>query len=274
MSHSWRDSKLRLSGAYSRPQKISLCTVVKNRLPHLQQTLIKNLTDNLDYPHLEIVILNYNCPNPDTETWVKSTLGPHIRTGKVNYYLYPDTQTYKGAHAKNLAFRLAKGDILCNVDADNFVGKGFASFISAHLDDGSSYLAGPRDGRGLAGRIALRKEHFELVGGYDERIEDWGGDDHEFRSRLDRIPLTFRPVYQSRHLHAIQHSDELRMTYSGHDDKWSSASVNTRILEDNLNRHIVNPNGQHFGVGRVKHNFEQWIEIDPMAAHADMTSEL
>ena len=199
---------------------------MKNRLEHLQRTVIKNIEDTMDYPFLEFVILNYNCPNPDTENWVRTELSGYFNTGRVSYYYLPETNTYKYAHAKNLAFRLAKGNILCNVDADNFVGKGFADFLSAQLNDGQSYVAGPRDGRGLGGRIALKREHFEQCGGYDEHIIDWGGDDYELRCRLDRLPLQRRQIHRPQHLKSIQHSDELRTLYSDYDDKWTTAEIN------------------------------------------------
>ena len=255
------DLQLRLNGAYRNKQSVSFCTGVKNRLEHLQQTVLKNLEDNQHYPLLEIVILNYNCPDPNTEKWVKSELAEFIKSGRVSYYRLPDITTYKFAHAKNLAFNLAKGDILCNVDADNFVGQGFANYVSAQLSDGNSYIAGPRDGRGLGGRVAIKREHFELTGGYDERIIDWGGDDVEFTSRLDRLGLKRRQVHNERFLGSIKHSDDLRTLYSEYRDKWLTAELSTQYMEQNQADLILKPNGHSYGHGTVQRNFSEWVTV-------------
>lgn len=257
----WHDAFLHLSGAYRTERSVSFCTGVKDRLEHLQETVIKNLEDNKDYPSLEIVILNYDCPNPKTERWIKSSLHEHIQSGRVNYYYYPDAPNYEMSHAKNLAHRLAKGDILCNLDADNFTGPGFARFISAQLNDGHSYLTGPRDGRGLGGRIALLRQHFKLTGGYDERFTDWGSEDSEFISRLNQLELNCRHIFRSQHLNSIQHSDELRMRYSKFDDKWESNEASMALSEANQSEKLLNPNGISFGTGHVQHNFRKWITV-------------
>lgn len=248
-----------MAGAYRHKPAVSLCTGMKDRLPHLQKTVLENLENNRDYPYFELVLLNNNCPNPDTENWVRRELSEHIASGRVSYYHYSDTDTYKFAHAKNLAYRLAKGDILCNVDADNFTGPGFAAYIAAHLQDGHSFVTGPRDGRGLAGRMAIRREHYELSGGYDERIVDWEGDDFEFTSRLERLGLKRRTIHRERFLRSIRHDDSLRTRYSAIKDKWASAEANTQYRLNIQSSATINPNGTTGGRGRVRRNFGDWV---------------
>lgn len=256
-----RELLLRMNGSYTKKQSVSFCTPVKNRLEHLQQTVLANLEDNKHYPNLEIVILNYACSNPETERWVKKHLARFIESGRVNYYFYPDTKTFDYSHAKNLAHRLATGEIICNVDADNFTGPGFAEFCSAQLADKHSFLSGPRDGRGLGGRIALRREHFYQTGGYDERIVDWGGCDYELTLRLGRLALKNRPILIERYLEAISHSDELRTHYSAFNDKWETSGHIESILNENEKHQVLNPNRLNFGCGRVQKNFRQWITV-------------
>lgn len=73
-----RDLYLKMAGAYRHKPAVSLCTGMKDRLPHLQKTVLENLENNRDYPYFELVLLNYNCPNPGTENWVRRELSEHI----------------------------------------------------------------------------------------------------------------------------------------------------------------------------------------------------
>ncbi len=165
---------LRLSGAYESKTFVSFCTSVKDRFDHLEETFLRNIEDNDTYPNCEFVLLNYNCPDPRTDKWAKIMLKPYIDSGRVNYYYFPKTMYYSQSHSKNLAVRLSKGDVVCNIDADNFTGPSFSSYVSAMLSRGEIFLCGPSDGRGLAGRICLLKKDWLAVGGYDERFIGWG----------------------------------------------------------------------------------------------------
>lgn len=79
--------KLKFSGAYNTNLKISLCTSVKDRFEHLQTTFLRNIEDNASYPNCEFVLLNYNCPDPRTERWVKNHLQPFSLLGLTQKYI-------------------------------------------------------------------------------------------------------------------------------------------------------------------------------------------
>ena len=248
--------------SYREKRHISLCTSVKDRLEHLQQTFIKNIKDNDDYPFCEFVLLNYNCPDPDTVDWVKSELMTYVKSGVVSYYFFPDIPTFDRSHARNLAFRLSKGDIICNIDADNYVGQGFISYVSAMFDTEKSFLCGPRDGRSLGGRICVTRKDFEAVGGFDERIKSYGPEDLDLTKRLSLSGLQKRIIQNEKFCHVIQHSDELRTKYHGEDQSISSKhDLYFDIMNKNLSERNINPNGLIYGKGRVQRNFSEWIEI-------------
>ncbi|HEX6426988.1 MAG TPA: glycosyltransferase, partial [Niastella sp.] len=111
------------------PAKISFCIVCMNRLHHLQQTFLRNIHDNDDYPNLEIVLLDYNSQD-GMELWVNENLREFIAAGRVTYYKTFEPQVFSHSHSKNLAFRLASGDIVCNINADHFTGKGFGHYVN------------------------------------------------------------------------------------------------------------------------------------------------
>ncbi len=66
--------------------KISICTTCMDRLAQLKETYIKNIEDNINYPNLEFVLLNYNSKD-DLDTWAISDLKPYIDKGIVNYLI-------------------------------------------------------------------------------------------------------------------------------------------------------------------------------------------
>lgn len=109
--------------------KISFCTTCMNRLSYLKQTLPQNLADNMDYDNLEYILLDYNSSD-GLEEYIKSTYAEALNIGKLVYFKIDFVEFYDWAHSRNLAVSLASGDIICNIDADNFTGAGFAAYVN------------------------------------------------------------------------------------------------------------------------------------------------
>lgn len=155
------------------------------RLFHLQQTLPANLF-NTEGCNREFIILDYNSRDGLRE-WAK-TLTPWIETGVIRYYRTVIPEHFCAAHAKNIAHKQATGDILCNLDADNFVLPGFCEYLTELFHRPNILFNSPSiDAKGHAGccgKIAVRAEHFYNVNGYDESQKmGWGWDDVNFRYR-------------------------------------------------------------------------------------------
>ena len=72
--------------------KISVCTTVMGRLKDLQETLPKNIEDNLDYPNVEHVILDYNSQD-GLEDWIKANYMQEIDDGRMLYARTDQPQT-------------------------------------------------------------------------------------------------------------------------------------------------------------------------------------
>ena len=166
------------------------------RLHHLSVTLSRNLQDNLRYPDLEFVILDYNSPDGLRE-WIHETLGAEIQSGRIKYVRTDQPERFHMARAKNMAHRAASGEILCNLDADNFTGPDFAFFIDTAMRShtnriGSSLGLGPWKGTG--GRIFIHREAFERLGGYDESYVGWGHDDADFVDRARLAGMDVLPI--------------------------------------------------------------------------------
>ena len=195
---------------------LSFCTVSMNRLNHFSQTILRNLEDNADYSELEFVLLDYNSSD-GLENWVMENLQRYISSGRLIYYRTVEPRYFHRSHARNLAFRLASGEIVCNVDADNFTGKGFASNINKHFHKNqNSFLAVDFTNREINkrdtyGRIACMKKDFIEIRGFDEKMDGYGYEDIDFCSRLKRKGLREFFIDDEQFLKIIKHSDDERV---------------------------------------------------------------
>jgi cellulose synthase/poly-beta-1,6-N-acetylglucosamine synthase-like glycosyltransferase len=115
-----------LPNQYSR-KKIAFCITCMNRLSHLQETLIENIEDNLLISDVEFILLDYNSSD-GLENWVKS-LTKYLDNGILTFYRTDTPIVYHRSHSRNMAIRLSEADIVCNLDADNFLGKNFANTV-------------------------------------------------------------------------------------------------------------------------------------------------
>jgi hypothetical protein len=82
------------------------------------------------------------------------------------------------AHSRNVAFLGATGQIVSNLDADNFTGHGFASYLNRLANLRSRRAIFAKGKRRNHGRVGMFKDEFIALGGYDEDLQGYGGDDH------------------------------------------------------------------------------------------------
>lgn len=166
---------------------MSLCTVCMNRLDSLRQTLPANL-DSDHAEKCEFILVDYNSTD-GLEEWVRSEMMPYIKTGRLRYFrlVEPMPLYFSHSHSRNTAFRLAKSDIVCNVNADYFLEPEFFVTIPMHMetDDRKAIILSYSDAESdNFGRICLRKDDFFNIGGYDERFISHGYEDIDLCSRL------------------------------------------------------------------------------------------
>jgi Sulfotransferase domain len=247
--------------------KIAFCTTCRGRLPHLQRTLRQNMADN---PRSLFVVLDYNSQDGLRE-WLREQFAREMHFGRLAVYSYPAADRFRMAHAKNMAHRcgmLEGADVLVNLDADNFTGRGFTEsfedYIERHLsDEPDSFLwAQTVPGmvrRGVSGRIVLPARTFLKTGGYDERFDTWAPDDKCLSRRLERLgcrPVQIEPQY----LGAIQHTEKMRFREYPHArdcdySTWEPKSPQSCVV-----------NAGAIGCGVVYRNFDfaEPIAIEPL----------
>lgn len=196
--------------------KISFCTVCRNRLAHIKETLIRNIQDNESYPAVEFNLLNYNSDD-GMEEWVRQDMIPFIERKIFNYFKAPGPACFDHSHSRNMLFKLSTGDIFCNLDADNFAGENFAFYINeimnregpARVMVRSKELKSERE-RNTSGRVCMHRDSFFKINGYDERMKGHGFEDTDLIRRLVKSGVEPFVIENDRYLQSVLHSQTLR----------------------------------------------------------------
>lgn len=174
------------NGRFTRPvikqYRISLCTTCMNRLDDLKQTLPQNIKDNLNYPNIEFVLLDYNSKD-GLGDWVKSEMRDYIERGTLVYYKTEEPEFFDMSHSRNIAFKVATGEIANNIDADAFTNKGFAECINRLANEQPEKAIFAKSRQLLRGRQGYFKKEFIELGGYDETLLGYGHDDADLMNR-------------------------------------------------------------------------------------------
>jgi hypothetical protein len=209
---------------------------IKDRAEHLAITLPLTLA------HMEaddeLNIIDYGSGNRN-ELKAVLTEWPDSRINASRY----ETIYWRVAHAKNLAHMMATHRILCNLDADNWVRPGFSLMLSNLVDGDRMARPVQRTDRraGGDGRIAMTREAFTILGGYDERMERWGYDASDIKARAEAAGMTLMDITVDEFM---DHDDNLR-------DSRGLSTYNARFLKNNLATGLVNPNAGRYGQGNL-----------------------
>jgi hypothetical protein len=179
--------------------KFSFCTLCKGRRWQLEQTLPANL-EAIRSLDAEIVLVDYLSRDGLAE-WITCEFRKEMDAGKLAFYRLTDDLPFSIPVGKNFAHRLASGDFLVNVDADNFIGD-LAEVALA--SPGDEVLCCDHYSQGVFGRIGARREWFERVNGYDEELLPAGYEDEDLIARLVASGLRRRHVPPS--IPAIQNT--------------------------------------------------------------------
>lgn len=229
--------------------KISFCTTCMNRLFHLRQTYLKNIKDNISYPQVEFVLIDYNSQD-GLEQWAQDHLAEYINSGKVTYYKTSEPTFFHASIAKNLAHKLASGDILCNLDGDNFTGKDFAFYINyLYQRHGLNALLHFRKEPywGVEGRIAISADNFYKLGGYDESFLPTGHEDYDLVDRARAFGLDYRPIAVENFLRYLSNSTKEKAENCGPDyqNYYHMELTNKAQSHENirLGKLVANPSG-------------------------------
>ncbi len=252
---------------------LSLCTTCMGRIDHLRRTMPENIAA-AEGQAVEFVLLNYSSPDSCDE-WVHQTLKHEMALGIVAYYRYDGATQFHHAHAKNLAHRLARGSIICNVDADNYIGQGFAEYLlNAFSIYPNSFFRAVPFLEGIFGRLAFLKSDFYRLGGYDETLKHgWGWEDEDLILRAKALGLNEMFIEDLAFLRFISHDDGERVKYTSCKIKEDSSEKHREMsMESRARGDLIANKGLHWGSGKIIKNFEDWRSaglVDPPRPHPE-----
>ncbi len=187
--------------------ELSFCITCKNRLYQIRQTLRKNLDDNAYYNDLiEFILVDFGSDDGLHE-WIVDNFQPELASGYLKYYYTDELPQWHMSIAKNTAHWWASGNILVNLDGDNYTGSwGGAYVMKAFEQHGNRCVIHQFSGTygdGSCGRIAVRSKCFDMIGGYDESFEPMGHQDLDLVERFVQIGLHYILLPDNRYNLAI-----------------------------------------------------------------------
>ena len=240
---------------------ISFCTTCMGRLDDLAQTLPVNIESNKQYGgDLEFVILNYNS-NDNLDTWMLNSMQEFIDSGEVTYYKTIEPKYYSMSHSRNIAFKVARGDIVNNIDADNFTNAGFAEHINLLANQQPEKAIFAKGKRMLRGRLGFyKKEFIDLLGGYSEDITGYGTEDHDLMYRA--FALGFKMMwYGGTYFNSTKSKKHQIANYFNKDWKYTEKRNKVISLFNIYYKRYKANSGIEWGKAHLIKNFKEEIDI-------------
>ena len=187
-------------------KKLAFCITCMNRLSHIRATLVKNMEDNFLPDKVEFILLDYHSTD-GLEEWVK-TLQNYIEIGILHYYRTDIPAHYHRSHSRNMAFRLSNAKIVCNLDADNYLGKGFAKYVLKKFESAKGHIliTSALNNRDIYGRFCALKSDFMDIRGYNEHLSEYGNEDSDLFHRLIGHGLQQKVFHNRKFYIGITHS--------------------------------------------------------------------
>lgn len=221
--------------------KVSFCTTCCNRLHQFVQTLDKNYDLIKNNPNTEWVIVNYNSSD-DTHKFILEKL-KHM-SNRVIYVNEFSGRKWHASIAKNVAHKNATGDVLMNLDCDNYIGDSLYIILEKFSNDMECmqmWTGVPYDG--TYGRIAINKDLFFGLGGYDETFYPMGGQDSDLLNRAKAFGAKCERYVSDKFVAIPNTKEDSIKNAENYGLSWQQmARKNRKVMQENLsnNNYIAN----------------------------------
>lgn len=185
--------------------KYSIITTSKGRWHHL----VESLPVLLRQPDAEVIVVDYDCPDGTADNVERDF--PTARVARVK-----GQPGFNVSHARNIGAAEARGETLVFVDADVVVSDRFIPLVDASLSDNAfakPFTPTTPQENSLQGTCVIHKRHFDQIGGYDEVLRNYGGEDLELYERLWAARVNFMVLEREAFDRVIDHSQEERSRF-------------------------------------------------------------
>ena len=231
-------------------RKISFCTTCKGRLWQLEQTLSKNIVMLDD--DCEIVLLDYQSED-GLKDYIFNNFSEYLGN-KLKYYCMEENYNFTMSYAKNVVHKLASGEILFNLDADNLIHETLINELRELKDHHilipkfSSHLLN----EGSYGRLGYTRKAFYSLDGYNENIIGMKADDGDLVGRA--LKKDFLMIPSKTVTEAIQNTKAQKELYTdilinppnNYPSTWGNAKViNYLTIKKQLNKEVAR--GEKYG---------------------------
>lgn len=155
------------------PPTYSIVTTCKGRLDDLKQSLPRFAAQR----DAEVIVVDYDCPQQ---------CGDYVRQefpdAKVVDVL--DRPLFNLPDARNHGAAIARGQVLVFLDADVIVREDFLERIGFPTGEPVFGSFPGKESNSLRGSSIVRRTDFEVLGGYDELLSGYEGEDLDLYMRL------------------------------------------------------------------------------------------
>lgn len=197
--------------------KIGFVTTCMGRLAHLQQSLPRLAVQ----AGADCVVVDYSCPEQSGE-WIGANW-PSVRVVRVE-----GESRFNLARARNAGATACDADWICFIDADVLVEPVFVAEVSKWLLPGFFYRPDPFDAL-TWGTVIVARSDFERIGGYDEVIQGWGGEDDDLYLRL-QLAGCRAGGFPGGFMQGIEHGDADRVRHYAIQDRLQSQRINALYI--------------------------------------------
>lgn len=180
---------IQYSEQFNTSPKISFCITCMSRFQQLKAVLPYNLNQNRKYKkNIEIVLVNFITNNigKKIDKWIRTNFKKDIKSGYLKYYVSYNLDSWHASICKNTAHKYGKGQLLYNLDCDNYLNPNEVSFLlKQNLNNLLYYGWSGKSYDGTAGRVCLSAKYFYYLGGYNEYFYPSGYQDMDLLRRCE-----------------------------------------------------------------------------------------
>lgn len=191
---------------------ITVCTTCKDR----NEDLLRCLPSWLKYGFQNLVIVDWSSEQSVSETITEyELLYGKVDDVDIKVIRIDTDEPFVSSIAKNIALRACETNKVLLIDADVKL-KGF-DYSLEEGQDKPCFYAGVETGKGTTGTCFVNISDVDKIGGFNEYMKYWGGEEIDFRNRLEKDAKIERLPFRPSDLEHLDHSDHIRLKNRGQD---------------------------------------------------------